>query len=271
MPTDEIPTPEYLYHYTSIETLSLILKTKKIKLQRLDKVNDPTEELCQDGKLGKYLFVTCWTSHELEVLPFWYMYGHGKRGVRIRLPMGFIKSYAVREQSHGTDGRVTTNGQVFDCVVPEQAMLESEYVVANFSAAFNKFFPVKYTDDPTLLTPPVLSNGDDGTLNVALGALGIHKPTIWHFEQEWRFRLIVHPYGFREINPEDTSFAHRAFEARKDLGFESYFLEITDEAYSRMEVTLGPSCTEGDRTITEALMQKYNPNASLVSSVIEVR
>jgi len=271
MPTDEIPIPKYLYHYTSIETLSLILKTKKIKLQRLDKVNDPTEELCQDGKLGKYLFVTCWTSHELEVLPFWYMYGNVKRGVRIRLPTDFIKNHRVPEQRHWDDGTVTTNGLVFDSVISEQVMLTSDHIVTNFNPVFNKFFPVEYTDDPALLKPPVLSNGDDGTLNVALGALGKHKPTIWSFEQEWRFRLIIHPYGFRDMNPEDTSFAHRAFEVRKDLGFESYFLEITDEAYARMEVTLGPSCTEGDRTITEALIQKYNPSASMVSSVIEIR
>lgn len=271
MPKDEIQTPEYLYHYTSIETLSLILKTRKIKLRSLDKVNDPTEELCQDGKLGKYLFVTCWTSQELEVLPFWYMYGHDKRGVRIRLPTDFIKTYLVREQFRDVDGTITTNGQVFDSIIPEQIMFESDYLVANFGATSNRFFPVEYIDDPLLLMPPVYSNQDDGALNVALGALGKHKPTIWSFEQEWRFRLIIHPYGFRQLNPVDPSFGRRAIEARRELGFDEYFIAISDEAYSRMEVTLGPACTEGDRTIAEALIQKYSPGVSLVSSVCKVR
>ena len=35
--------PEYLYHYTSLETLSLILESNKIRLNRLDKVNDLQE------------------------------------------------------------------------------------------------------------------------------------------------------------------------------------------------------------------------------------
>ena len=33
--------PTYLYHYTSIETLALILKNKTIRLKRLDLVDDP--------------------------------------------------------------------------------------------------------------------------------------------------------------------------------------------------------------------------------------
>ena len=35
--------PNYLYHYTSLEVLILILKEGKIRFKRLDKVNDPTE------------------------------------------------------------------------------------------------------------------------------------------------------------------------------------------------------------------------------------
>ena len=267
MPTDKIPIPEYLYHYTSIETLSLILKTKKIKLQRLDKVNDPTEELCQDGKHEKYLFVTCWTSQELEVLPFWYMYGHNRRGVRIRLSTNFIKSYKVRAQSHEIGGTITF-GEVFDSIIPENKLFDSDHLVANYSAVFNKFFPIEYTDNPTLLKPSILFHKDDGTLTVALDTLGKHKPTIWSFEQEWRFKLIIHPYGVNQINPMDPSIARHAFEVEKELSFEGYFLEISHEAYSQMEVTLGPSCTVGDRIIVEALIQKYNPDASLVSSVL---
>lgn len=271
MSADEISTPEYLYHYTSIETLALVLKAKKIKLTRLDKVNDPTEELSRDGKLGKYIFVTCWTSQEQEGVPFWYMYGHNKRGVRIRLPTNFIKTYEVREQFHRDDGTVTTNGHIFDSIVPESVLLESSYLIANYVAAHNKFFPVEYTDDPEQLKPPIFSEDDDGVLNVALGELGKHKPRIWSFEQEWRLKLIFLPYGVRDINPADTSNLRHAMKTGKELDFDAYFLEISDEAFSQMEVTLGPSCTPGDKVIAEALIHKYTPGVLLRSSDLLIR
>ena len=271
MPEDKITTPEYLYHYTSIEALALILQTRKIKLTRLDKVNDPTEELSRDGKLGKYLFVTCWTSQEKEGVPFWYMYGHNKRGVRIGLPNNFIKTYKVREQFRREDGAVTTNGQVFDSIVSESALLGSPFLLVNFSATHNKFFPVEYTDDPELLRPPIFSEDDRGTLNVALGALGKHKPEIWRFEQEWRFRLIFHPYGVCDINPADASNVRHAIKTRKELDFDAYFLEISDTAFQQMEVILGPSCTPGDKIVAGALIDKYNPGVPLRPSDLLVR
>ena len=47
-----------LYHYTSIETLALILKNGTIKFNRLDTVDDLEEAgYTSDGmQLGKYMF-----------------------------------------------------------------------------------------------------------------------------------------------------------------------------------------------------------------------
>ncbi len=270
MSTDEISTPDYLYHYTSIEALSLILKTKKIKLKRLDKLNDPTEELSRDGKYGKYLFVTCWTSQSSEILPFWYMYGHNSRGIRIRLPINFTKSYKVREQFHETGGSISYRN-LFDSIIPEEKLFTSDHLVANYSAVSNKFFPMEYTNDLKLLTPPILNQNDDGGLTVALSVLGGHKPTIWSFEQEWRFKLIIYPLGIKQIDPMNTLPMRRALEEEKELDFEEYFLEISDEAYSKMEVRLGPLCAESDEIMVEALIQKYNPVALLNPSDLKGR
>lgn len=52
-----------LYHYTSIETLALILKT--IRFSRLDRVDDPDEyAFSGDGVTpAHYCFVSCWTKN----------------------------------------------------------------------------------------------------------------------------------------------------------------------------------------------------------------
>lgn len=39
-----------IFHYTSIETLALILKNRTIRFSRLDKVDDPEEyDITEDG------------------------------------------------------------------------------------------------------------------------------------------------------------------------------------------------------------------------------
>ena len=49
---------EYLYHYTSIESLALILKNKTIRLNPLDKMDDLQEQKTADVEnLGKFVFV----------------------------------------------------------------------------------------------------------------------------------------------------------------------------------------------------------------------
>ena len=48
-------------HYTSLETLAMILSTGKLKFNRLDCVDDLEEsDIRPDGiRLGQYVFVSC--------------------------------------------------------------------------------------------------------------------------------------------------------------------------------------------------------------------
>lgn len=77
-----------IYHYTSIESLALILKTGRIRFSRLDGVDDVGEAQSRSGiDFGKYFFVSCWTRLAEESIPQWHMYSKGMRGVRIGLPL----------------------------------------------------------------------------------------------------------------------------------------------------------------------------------------
>ena len=61
---------EYLYHYTSLETLALILKNKTICFNNLSYVDDMEEVQTKDlGKFGKIAYVSCWTSDSEESIP----------------------------------------------------------------------------------------------------------------------------------------------------------------------------------------------------------
>ena len=53
---------EYLYHYTSIEKLALILKNRTIRLNPLDKMDDLQEQKTADVEnIGKFVFISSWT------------------------------------------------------------------------------------------------------------------------------------------------------------------------------------------------------------------
>lgn len=51
--------------------------------------------------------------------------------------------------------------------------------------------------------------------------------------------------------------------------FSSYDLKISDEAYSKMAITLSPDIDSGIKTAIRALQEKYNPNALIVDSALK--
>jgi len=75
-----------IYHYTSIDTLKLILESRKFKFNNLNAVDDELEsELFIKKSLAQLIFVSCWTTNPSENIPLWKMYA-STRGVRIGLP-----------------------------------------------------------------------------------------------------------------------------------------------------------------------------------------
>ncbi len=73
-----------LWHYTSFENLKKILKDKKLKFNRIDKVNDRLEsKIFGDDKLSHLVYISCFSKTECESIPMWDIYGRNKYGVRI--------------------------------------------------------------------------------------------------------------------------------------------------------------------------------------------
>ena len=91
-----------LYHYTSIETLALILKNGTIKFNRLDTVDDLEEAgYTSDGmQLGKYMFVSCWTKSSEENIALWSMYADKGKGIRIELDEDMFREYKAQDTQY---------------------------------------------------------------------------------------------------------------------------------------------------------------------------
>ena len=85
---------DLLYHYTSIETLALILKNRTICFNNLGNVDDLEEGATLDmGHFGKFMNVSCWTKDSEESIPLWNLYTPSMKGVRIGLPKFPFEKY----------------------------------------------------------------------------------------------------------------------------------------------------------------------------------
>ncbi len=179
--------PEYLYHYTSVDVLALILKTKKNRFNRLDKLDDLTECNSKDGKtFGKNIFVSCWTDDSKENIPLWKMYA-GLDGVRLRFPSKWYKEYI----HNGNEGmsRIEANGKYMEYsstysgpISPEE-LINEKYVILPLFRLEEFLVEVGYDDTKTL--PNVIKEDKDKNI-ILMDTLGKYKSSYWEFQNEYR-------------------------------------------------------------------------------------
>ena len=70
-----------IYHYTSIETLALILQNKTLRFNNAKFVDDPNEVITKDyGSVQDYVFISCWSNESTESIHLWKIYGNNCHG-----------------------------------------------------------------------------------------------------------------------------------------------------------------------------------------------
>lgn len=253
--------PEYLFHYTNINTLALMLKNKTIRFNTLNRVDDLNEGITKDlGEMGKYAFVSCWTESSEESIPFWKMYTKDISGVRIRL-----KSYPFRKYPFPkVDGKIFIDK---DTYLRPELFLNDNYVTMPIDEILKK---VEYTKDEKLLFPNLIEFVDKYT-DINLELLGKYKREEWGFQKEWRYIVIFVPFSWNECHLGNLLIKvfFERIRSKSNLPFEYLDLDINNEALNDMEITLGPCVNEGDKIIVQSLVKKYCPLAIIKNSVLE--
>jgi len=251
--------PDFLYHYTSIESLAMILSTRKIRFNSLTELDDLTEGNCNDIKsIGKYIFVSSWTNIHEESLPFWNMYTHRMKGIRIKMPSDLFNDYIIT-----TNGIKGVKSDFFKSIVPQNETFKDSFWVLPTSEKY--LCEVEYTDERDKLYPNVYSEQGDG-FTISLNKIGQFKSKHWTFQSEWRFILKIFPIIREQETIEDSDLLKDSIKSvwdGKDLPFTDYFVNINDLKFKEMEILLGPKHSESDRIIVESLISKYNPTAKL--------
>lgn len=264
--------PHVLHHYTNIETLALILKNKTIRFNSLEKMDDLQEKQAFDAKhIGKITFVSSWTEIEKESIPMWNMYASLKAGVRISMVPNPFKLREVDEDimSVVPASRVFKEAnQSFKVLIPFAEMVKGGFIVAPNNLE-QLLFKVEYTDDSKKLNPRVLLDVGDGT-TINFEAIGKYKNKSWEFQQEWRYLLRIQSHDLLadpgKQNEEMLINAEKLLRGNYESPIPYYDMQISEQAFSDMKITVSPQISAGNRVIVHDLIEKYNPKAEIRES-----
>ena len=260
-----------LYKYMTLESLALILKSRKLRLNPLRKMDDMQEvETADEFQYANYVFISSWMDQPKEVIPMWKLYSTTYNGIRLGMKENPFKKYILTKsdfEKHLSD--TTVAGESMDTVVPIEQYFNDGYIILN--PQFDKILnDVVYTDDENLLKPvSVKAQGDK--FDVFTGQVGKYKSTYWQFQNEKRYILRFIPInGLDKVNsPQISTFVYNKLKSN-DNDFLDYFdLTLDDEAFNSMEVTMSPQFTEGNRILLELLKEKYNPNMIIQESALK--
>lgn len=124
--------PKYLFHYTNIETLALILKNRTIRFNSLDKMDDLQEQQTADiSNIGQFCYISSWSEDEIESIPMWNMYATLDKGVRIKMRTNPFKSYDYFAEDFKDIPNATvtdySNGKAIRSIIPLKEMYMNGY------------------------------------------------------------------------------------------------------------------------------------------------
>lgn len=259
-----------IYHYTTIESLAMILKSKRLLFNRLDFVDDIEEGTVESSGImvGKYIFVSCWTETPDESIPLWRMYARDNMGVRIGLEKDMFKKYLYQNPIFG--GR-QWKGSMYLPISEDKMQDPNYFVLPEFDINRGNFYrKIQYVDDVKGITKNCVrinNTGDKVEAQIAFGEIGRYKHLRWQFQEESRFVLTIFPFNpLFESDSEIGTIAINSYLQNKPIGFKQYYLDLDENVLNRIEITLSPCALEGQRVIVEALTKLYAPQASVKSS-----
>ncbi len=233
-----------LYHYTTLETLALILDTQKLRFSNLCGVDDPLEKYVNvkafsrtNGEiqsvrenLGKCCFVSCWTREAEESIPMWDMYANRKTGVRIELP---IDMFDLNYDINNIDKPKLK--PLLDIKIPK---IMPELIEISYDRI----------EDPDLISDE---------WEIELDNLGRFKIPEWSFQKECRFRIFGSFDGKKESKRYYNINNMMGINYPNPVDDDAIFFKLNDKAVSEIRVLIGPDMSKGQRILLEALMKRY--------------
>lgn len=265
---------EYIHHYTTIETLALIIENKKIRFTRLDFLDDVEESssfIEEFNFLASTIFTSCWTQDEEESIPLWKMYSSLYNGVRISMPRDMFNKYHIpkfHERNHYSE---------IDRISPltkDETFYNGDYTVTNvFDERQNDFYKkIKYEDGYVDIYKSMIRKEGDQIHFKSMWDWGGFKSKKWEFQKETRFTLYTMPLLQidKKLIEKDKFIQYNSEYVITGIKNRVEFIDISlnQDAIKKMTITLAPCINPGQRILVKYLVKKY-PTIEVVPSSLE--
>lgn len=276
--------PDFLYHYTSIDGLAHILKSKQIRFSRLDLLDDANEGQSKDSvDWRKYYFVSCWTADDEESIPLWHMYTPEMKGVRLKLPTKIFKSHEINlsevpkfiHLADTTKAPEGSNIRVISYMPYDVLHGEDYFVMPNFFNDETWPLRVEYTNDEALLNQDLIGYNEHLQMtSINSFEVAKYKKEVWSFQDEWRFRICCFNAAPRSLKDEmsENDYYDLMVKELSTLGRgisqQYFFMDIDDSAFNSLEISLGPKLELAQEVIVDALVKTYCPTANVTKSTL---
>ena len=238
-----------IYHYTTIETLALILHNKTIRFSRLDTVDDPDEYGFEKDahNPAKYTYVSCWTTNNKESIPQWVMYGNQKRGVRISFDSNLFEMEEKGRHKYIIQYKEQENNDYFIMPIIDNSLVRNISYVENVKSYYDNIF--------------ANINGQTG---INFNEVGCYKSKDWEFQQECRFVIYAFPKNI------DGHMFSPSYIIKNNIYPKVRYIDlpIKESIINSIEIVLGPMSSTADRIIVESLCERYGINKAIVSKSV---
>jgi len=262
-----------LHHYTTVNTLALILRHQTLRLTRLDQFDDVTEgRSLGPFPFGARMFASCWSAAEDESIPQWAMYGDSMRGVRLSLRSDPFTWYPI-------DIRWHENFQFIDLEAPfsVEQMLSADITLIPTPQMKQTFGqPVNYVPDVSAAIGrfATVSTDDRITFQGEGTEIAFLKSDAWAFQQEHRFVLVAAPGPSEAFTGDPLAYIEsRKIWHRNGVDFMRGIpsplhidLKLDHKALMDAKILVGPLAPPGTMEIVESLIDRFAVGATVHES-----
>lgn len=261
-----------LHHYTTVNTLALILRHQTLRFTRLDQFDDITEgRSLGPFPLGARMFASCWSADDEESIPQWAMYGDAMRGVRISLSSDPFIWRPIDIKWHA-------KFQFIDLEAPfsMEEMLSAGITLIPTPRMKESFGQaVNYVQDVSAAIGRFATVSRDGITFHGTGTeIAFLKSDAWEFQREHRFVLLATPGPEEPYTGDPSAYIEsRTLWHRSGVDFISGIpsplhvdLKLDHEALVNSKILVGPLAPAGTMEIVESLVARFAGGATVGQS-----
>ena len=273
-----------IYHYTSIETLELILKTGKLRFGRLDNVDDRAEsEPFKNKPIADKIFVSCWTENKNENVALWKMYGDDFKGVRIGLKPPFFDCRPILSKKGPHFNIINPKGKSI-LFLPNEMLTDEYFIIPSFMTENTFYKRIEYVPYDTLekryekLTIIETQDRINYEISLDFHKIAKYKSEEWKVQEETRFVLGIIPLNISfkgrldfESKGFQKLFVSEMLDAiinERKLPFNYFDVGLNPEALKNVRITVGP---KSDFNKIEKLSKSFGLNYSPTRSIVNLK